>query len=181
MMNKDLNQKLEHALSLICQNSEDGIDIIYEAMAKVMFVIAKGITNDNFLAEDVVQDSLLKIVQNANSYKKNSNAYAWICKITKNTALNTVKTMNNNPTIDIDEFASISDDSDLTNKTHTQLLVEQLMDSITPPIVREMVYMKYFLDMSVREIAKEIKKSKSYVSKEIQKAETKMKNLINLK
>ena len=41
--------------------------------------------------------------------------------------------------------------------------------------------MKYFLDMSVREIAKEIKKSKSYVSKEIQKAETKMKNLINLK
>lgn len=181
MMNKDLNQKLEHALSLILQNSEDGIDIIYEAMAKVMFVIAKDITNDSFLAEDVVQDSLLKIVQNANSYKKNSNAYAWICKITKNTALNTVKTMNNNPTIDIDEFASISDDSDLTNKTHTQLLVEQLMDSITPPIVREMVYMKYFLDMSVREIAKEIKKSKSYVSKEIQKAETKMKNLINLK
>ena len=180
-MNKDLNQKLEHALSLILQNSEDGIDIIYEAMAKVMFVIAKDITNDSFLAEDVVQDSLLKIVQNANSYKKNSNAYAWICKITKNTALNTVKTMNNNPTIDIDEFASISDDSDLTNKTHTQLLVEQLMDSITPPIVREMVYMKYFLDMSVREIAKEIKKSKSYVSKEIQKAETKMKNLINLK
>ncbi len=181
MMNKDLNQKLEHALSLILQNSEDGIDIIYEAMAKVMFVIAKDITNDSFLAEDVVQDSLLKIVQNANSYKKNSNAYAWICKITKNTALNTVKTMNNNPTIDIDEFASISDDSDLTNKTHTQLLVEQLMDSITPPVVREMVYMKYFLDMSVREIAKEIKKSKSYVSKEIQKAETKMKNLINLK
>lgn len=181
MMNKDLNQKLEHALSLISQNSEDGIDIIYEAMAKVMFVIAKGITNDSFLAEDVVQDSLLKIVQNAKSYKENSNAYAWICKITKNTALNTVKTMNNNPTIDIDEFASISDDSDLTNKTHTQLLVEQLMDSITPPIVREMVYMKYFLDMSVREIAKEIKKSKSYVSKEIQKAETKMKNLINLK
>ena len=101
MMNKDLNQKLEHALSLILQNSEDGIDIIYEAKAKVMFVIAKDITNDSFLAEDVVQDSLLKIVQNANSYKKNSNAYAWICKITKNTALNTVKTMNNNPTIDI--------------------------------------------------------------------------------
>ena len=181
MMNNDLNQKLERALSLISQNSEEGIDIIYENMVKVMFVIAKDITNDDFLAEDVVQDSLLKIVQNANSYKKNSNGYAWICKITKNTALNTVKTMNNNPTIDIDEFANISDDSDLTNKTHTQLLVEQLMDSITPPIVKEMVYMKYFLDMSVREIAKEIKKSKSYVSKEIQKAETKMKNLINLK
>ena len=52
------------------------------------------------------------------------------------------------------------------------------MNSLTPPIVKQMIYMKYFLGMSVREIAKEIKKSKSYVSKEIQKAEEKMKNLI---
>ena len=92
--------------------------------------------------------------------------------------MNTIKTLNNNPTIDIDEFANISDDNDLTNKSQTQLLVEQLMNSLTPPIVKQMIYMKYFLDMSVREIAKEIKKSKSYVSKEIQKAEEKMKNLI---
>ena len=177
-MDKDINQIIEYALSLITNGDEKGIDIIYKTMGKVMFVIAKGITNDNFISEDVIQDSLLKIVQSATKYKKGSNGYAWICKITKNTALNTIKTLNNNPTIDIDEFKNISDDNDLTNKSHTQLLVEQLMNSLTPPIVKQMIYMKYFLDMSVREIAKEIKKSKSYVSKEIQKAEEKMKNLI---
>ena len=64
--------------------------------------------------------------------------------------MNTIKTLNNNPTIDIDEFANISDDNDLTNKSQTQLLVEQLMNSLTPPIVKQMIYMKYFLDMSVR-------------------------------
>ena len=35
--------------------------------------------------------------------------------------------------------------------------------------------MKYFLDMTVREIAKEIGKSKSYIAKEIVRAEEEMK------
>ena len=43
-----------------------------------------------------------------------------------------------------------------------------------------MIYMKYFMDMTVREIAKELKVSKSYVSKEIINAEKYMKTLINV-
>lgn len=38
--------------------------------------------------------------------------------------------------------------------------------------------MKYFLDMTVREIAKAVGKSKSYVSKELIKAEEKMKTML---
>lgn len=76
MMDKDLNKIIEYALSLITVGDEKGIDIIYKTMGKVMFVIAKGITNDNFISEDVIQDSLLKIVQSANTYKKGSNGYA---------------------------------------------------------------------------------------------------------
>ena len=41
-----------------------------------------------------------------------------------------------------------------------------------------MIYRKYFLDMTVREIAQEIGKSKSYVSKEILKAEKMMKSFL---
>ena len=52
------------------------------------------------------------------------------------------------------------------------------MNSLYPPIVKQMIYMKYFLDMTVREIAAEVGKSKSYVSKEILKAEKYMKSLL---
>ena len=41
-----------------------------------------------------------------------------------------------------------------------------------------MVYMKYFLDMNVREIGQEIGKSKSYVAKKIADAEKKLKKLL---
>lgn len=50
MMDKDLNKIIEYALSLITDGDEKGIDIIYKTMGKVMFVIAKGITNDNFIS-----------------------------------------------------------------------------------------------------------------------------------
>ena len=89
-----------------------------------------------------------------------------------------MKSSQNRPTEDIDEFFGLSDGADLEEKTTTRLLAEKLMNSLSPPIVKQMIYMKYFLDMTVREIAKEIGKSKSYVAKEISKTEEFMKKLL---
>ena len=177
-MNTELYEKTEYALSLIKEGNDEGVDLLYSAMGKVMFAVAKGICKNKFTAEDVVQESFLKIVKNVHRYKKGTNAYAWVCRIVRNTALNTVKSSQNKRNEYIDEFFCISDGIDIEEKTTTQLLVEKLMNSLTPPIVKQMVYMKYFLDMTVREIAKEIGKSKSYVAKEIAKAEEFMKKML---
>lgn len=177
-MNVELYEKTEYALSLIKEGSENGVDLLYLFMGQTMFMVARGVVKDTFLAEDVVQDSFLKIVKNAGKYKKGTNAYAWVCKIVRNTALNTLKSALSRPTESIDEFFCLSDGDDVEEKTTTRLLVEKLMKSLTPPIVKQMVYMKYFLDMTVREIAKETGKSKSYVAKEIAKAEEFMKTLL---
>lgn len=147
-------------------------------MGRVMLAVARGIVRDASTAEDVVQESFLKIVKNVGKYQAGTNGYAWVCKIVRNTALNSVKAAKNRPTADVDEFAFLSDGIDVEEKTATRLLVEKLMNSLSPPIVKEMIYMKYFLDMTVREIAKEIGKSKSYVAKEIAKAEEFMKSLL---
>ena len=177
-MNKELYEKSEYALSLIKEGNDLGVDILYSSMGKVMLAIARGIVKDSFIAEDIVQESFLKIVQNINKYKLGTNGYSWVCKIVRNTALNSLKESNIGQVDDIDEFYTISSDENIKEETSTQLLVEKLMNSLAPPIVKKMIYMKYFLDMTVREIAKEIRKSKSYVAKEIAKAEEYMKTLI---
>ena len=168
-MNKELYEKSEYALSLIKEGNDLGVDILYSSMGKVMLAIARGIVKDSFIAED--------IVQNINKYKLGTNGYSWVCKIVRNTALNSLKESNIGQ-VDVDEFYTISSDENIKEETSTQLLVEKLMNSLAPPIVKKMIYMKYFLDMTVREIAKEIGKSKSYVAKEIAKAEEYMKTLI---
>lgn len=177
-MNVELYEKTEYALSLIKDGNDNGVDLLYSFMGKTMLMVARGVVRDSFFAEDVVQDSFLKIVKNIGKYKKGTNAYAWVCKIVRNTALNALKSSLSHPTEDIDEFFYLSDGNDVADKTTTQLLVEKLMNSLAPPIVKQMIYMKYFLDMTVREIAKEIGKSKSYVAKEIAKAEEFMKTLL---
>ena len=103
-MNVELYEKTEYALSLIKEGNENGVDLLYVFMGKTMFMVARGVVKDTFLAEDVVQDSFLKIVKNAGKYKKGTNAYAWVCKIVRNTALNTLKSALSRPTENIDEF-----------------------------------------------------------------------------
>ena len=177
-MNVELYEKTEYALSLIKEGNENGVDLLYVFMGKTMFMVARGVVKDTFLAEDVVQDSFLKIVKNAGKYKKGTNAYAWVCKIVRNTALNTLKSALSRTTENIDEFFCLSEGDVVEVKTTTRLLVEKRMKSLTPPIVKQMVYIKYFLDMTMREIEKETGKSKSYVAKEIAKAEEFMKTLL---
>ena len=75
-MNIELYEKTEYALSLIKDGDDNGVDLLYSFMGKIMFRVARGVVKDSFLAEDVVQDSFLKIVKNVDKYKKGTNAYA---------------------------------------------------------------------------------------------------------
>ena len=177
-MNQEIYEKIEYALALIADKNDEGVDILYKYMGKTMLFVARGVTKDDFLAEDVVQESFLKIIQNIDQYKKGTNGYSWICRIVRNTAINAVRKSPQAETCLIDEFDYISDGRDYEDELTTKVLVEKLMNSLYPPIVKQMIYMKYFLDMTVREIAAEVGKSKSYVSKEILKAEKYMKSLL---
>lgn len=177
-MNDLLYQTTEYALGLIAVGNEAGIDILYEYMGKTMLFVAKNVVKDDFAAEDVVQESFLKIVKNISKYKKGTNGYAWVCRIVRNTALNALKSENVRGGRSIDEFVNIADGKDFEEMSQTRMLAEKILNSLSPPIVKQMVYMKYFLDMTVREIAKAVGKSKSYVSKELIKAEEKMKTML---
>lgn len=177
-MNDLLYQTTEYALGLIAAGNEAGVDILYEYMGKTMLFVAKNVVKDDFAAEDVVQESFLKIVKNISKYKRGTNGYAWVCRIVRNTALNALKSENVRGGRSIDEFVNITDGKDFEEMSQTRMLAEKILNSLSPPIVKQMVYMKYFLDMTVREIAKAVGKSKSYVSKELIKAEEKMKTML---
>ena len=175
-MNREIYEKTEYALSLIREGKDAGVDMLYDVLGKNMLAVARGVVGDKFVAEDVVQDSFLKIVRNVNKYKKGTNTCAWALKIVRNTALNTLKAEKNKITEDIDEFYALASGDDEEEKSTTKILVETLMDLLAPPIVKQMIYLKYFLDMTVREIAKEVGMSKSYVAKKIAEAEEFMKS-----
>ena len=177
-MNLEFRKVAEEALSRIAKGDETGVELLYSCMGKWMLLIAKGVTGNKEIAEDAVQESFLRITENIDKYEKNTNACAWVCRIVHNTAVNELKKYKGKEYYPIDETEFFSDEESMEKKSESRLLVEQLMKKLDPPILREMICRKYFLDMTVREIAQEIGKSKSYVSKEILKAEKMMKSFL---
>ena len=125
-MNDLLYQTTEYALGLIAAGNEAGIDILYEYMGKTMLFVAKNVVKDDFAAEDVVQESFLKIVKNISKYKKGTNGYAWVCRIVRNTALNALKSENVRGGRSIDEFVNIADGKDFEEMSQTRMLAEKM-------------------------------------------------------
>lgn len=177
-MTEQMYEKIEYALGLIAAGDKAGVNLLYACAGRAMLFVAKSIVKDSFAAEDVVQDSFLKIVKGISHYKKGTNGYAWICKIVRNTALNSLEASKRRAAASLEAVSDISDGGEDEEKSATKLLVEKMLASLYPPEVQRMIYMKYFLDMTVREIAKELGRSKSYVSKQILNAEKNLREML---
>jgi len=63
-MKDDLYGKTEYALTLIAVGDERGVELLYSCMGKTMLFVARGVVKDSFAAEDIVQESFIKIVKN---------------------------------------------------------------------------------------------------------------------
>lgn len=85
------NSICENALSGIVNGKKNALAEIYDCLGRQMYSLAYAILLNHYDAEDVLQETLYEIVRCANTYEKGTNARAWILAITRNLALNTVR------------------------------------------------------------------------------------------
>lgn len=164
----------EEALRLIAAGEEKGIDLLYECLGAAMLAAATAVLHDRFAAEDAVQESFLRIVRGIRGYRSGTNGRAWVLRIVHNAAIDKLP---DGRTVCTDDFSYIAPAEDGEERATDRLLARNLLDSL-PPERRQLVYMKYFLDMTVRAIAAEVGKSKSFVQKEISGAEESMRKFL---
>lgn len=79
--------QLEQSLQLLQSGNEDAISVIYEEMNRPVFAVAFAILKDEGLAQDVVQDTFIKVRSSIDSYAPGTNPSAWIITIARNFAL----------------------------------------------------------------------------------------------
>ena len=173
-MEKEFYEKTESTLRDIACGKTSGVEKLYELLSKRMFFVARNIVKDYHFADDIVQESFVKIVQNIDRYKAGTNGCSWVLTIVRNAALNFVKSDKMQNMLALEESAA---STTFSEQSENILLVQSLLERLESE-ERRLVYMKYFLDMNVREIGQEIGKSKSYVAKKIADAEKKLKKLL---
>lgn len=85
----------DHMVMTIAEGSTDSLSELYYKLQKPIFVLALSILQDYYAAEDVMQETFLKVVSHAKDYRQGTNAKAWIFTMARNLCLDTLKRKRN--------------------------------------------------------------------------------------
>lgn len=129
---------------------------LYDLYASRMMVVCLRYTRSTLEAEDVLQESFIKIFKNIGQFKHDSNLSAWIRKIVVNTALNAQrKKLYMYPMVDIDHTEEKVDERIVLAEFQLQELLEIIR---TLPLGCQVIFNLYAIEgFSHKEIATKMK------------------------
>jgi RNA polymerase sigma factor (sigma-70 family) len=81
----------EAALEAIAAGDMVALEWLYRELRLPVFAVALAITTDRGLAEDVLQETFLRVYTHAHTYRPGSTPRAWVVAIARNLALDAVR------------------------------------------------------------------------------------------
>ncbi|RIV47161.1 MULTISPECIES: RNA polymerase sigma factor [Flagellimonas] len=85
-----------HIVSLLAEKDDKAISLLYENYGDTLFGVAYKVVKDEDLAQDVLQESFIKIWKKADSYDASkAKLFTWLFRITRNTAIDKLRSLNN--------------------------------------------------------------------------------------
>ncbi|WP_419212325.1 RNA polymerase sigma factor [Maribacter sp. X9] len=85
----------KHIVELLQERNEKAISLLYDNYADTLLGVANKVVRDPELAQDVVQESFVKIWKKADSYDpKKAKLFTWLFRITRNTAIDKLRSVN---------------------------------------------------------------------------------------
>jgi RNA polymerase sigma-70 factor (ECF subfamily) len=88
---EDIDIKGGRNISQITYGDVPALDLLYRKFKEPVFILALSILRDYGLAEDAMQETFLKIRENAVSYRGEASPKSWILAITRNLSVNMLR------------------------------------------------------------------------------------------
>lgn len=104
-----MKSKLEKAIISLKKGNNNALGTIYDLTSKGVFTFVLPIVKNYATAEDVMQQTYIKIYENINSYNENTNPQNWILTIAKNIAINEYNKNKNKIDFDYNEEGLLPD------------------------------------------------------------------------
>jgi RNA polymerase sigma-70 factor (ECF subfamily) len=191
--NPNKNKTDQELVELTLQNQENFLYLIQRYEKKLLYYILK-ISNVSLEeAEDILQDTLIKVYTNLNNYDPNLKFSSWIYRITHNQVISNYRKNKSRPqiiSINLENGSLKNLASDLNLDSHLDLHylkegLKGLLDRLDIKY-REVIVLKYLEEKSYDEISDIIKKPKGTVATLLNRAKKKLleeisKNSIKLK
>jgi RNA polymerase sigma-70 factor, ECF subfamily len=128
--------------------------VLIDEHSGAMFRVAKSLVHDNALAEDVVQESLLKAWQAIGSFRGESSMRSWVLRITQNTAISLLRKRRE----DVRDPILVPEVIDLVGQTDRQAASRAMLTDLwaaleqLEPLSRTIVVLRELEGLSYEEI-----------------------------
>lgn len=167
---KDENKKIARLIKQIQRGKQSAFEEFYKLTSQKAYFIALKITQNEHDAEDILQESYIKVLEKINEIDASQNVTSWFLKIVSNKSKDLLKSKNR-VLFDGEEetvFDEIPEENtefcpeENLNQEELRLEVMAAIDELTDE-KRACIMMMYFGDMSVKEIAESIEVPESTV------------------
>lgn len=172
-------------LSIIdTEEKKSKFELIYNQYRKLMFYISNEILSDETLAEDIVQDSFIKIIENLDAIEvvDSPATKRFIVIIVRNHSINVYNERKKKTPVPLTDVEHMlfkemllyePNDHDLEELGEIGKAILQI-----PIIYRDVITLKYIDDFTNEEIAKFLNISEATVRKRIERAKQKIQELL---
>lgn len=142
--------KLDTWLEKSKTGDEGAIKKLYIELKRPIFILALSIVNDYQTAEDILQETFIRIMNNTEGYKGGSNAKAWIMTITRNISLNYLKRAKRE---EIKEDIMIANDNNFTDEVEDSIEFFRLIEDLNQE-EKEILALRLLGELSHMQISK---------------------------
>ena len=143
-----------------------GLAELYELMGRAIFTTAYVITGHREDAEDILQDTLVEIYQDARFYRPRTNPRAWVLTVTRHTALDAVRKRTRHATAPLDTAEALPTPPD----AHDEFTALWDLLAVLSPEERELVLLRLYHGLSHGEIAETLRISTAAAQKRYRRA-----------
>lgn len=156
----------------IAQGEKDALENFYSVYGKLIYSVAVLVLKSQCLADETVDDVLVKIWQMASVLYKIENPIGWLYIITSNCAKDKLKSEK----LTVEIYDVPRDDKNIEEFLTKDSFFSKIM--VLNEEEQRIMILRFIQDLSFKSIAKEIKKPLSTVSSIYYRAKEKLKNQI---
>lgn len=177
MITDDDRRQLNTFIRTVADGNGQCLDGIYRIAGRRMYAVAYAVLGNRASAEDAVSDSFIKIVRFAHKYRTDDDPLGWLTAIVRNTCLDSLRKTKRRGEVSAEEIYFLADDSYSPEKRESALMLEEAINKLPPDRARA-IKLRYFLDMTVREVAECMNLPRSTAERLIKSAEENLKILL---
>src|SRR3712207_3420068 len=161
---KKLEEMTDEELALrYIDGNNKAFDLLLERNQSKLFAYIMFVVRDHDMADDIFQETFVKVITKLQQgkYVDNGKFAAWMMRIAHNIIMDNFRQTKSEKVIETDnqELAKLKNDEALTDCIEREFVNTQVMNDVKnimeqlPASQREVVYMRYYQQLSFKEIA----------------------------